>query len=877
MKQLMRMSLWVLLLAVGTHGLYGQRTLSGKVTDAETGEAVAGVKILVVGAARGTFTDGEGNFSIEVPEGPQKLEFELFGYARSQVEVDATTQNLNVQLTPGTVLDEVVITGYGEVKREDATGSIQTVSAENFNKGAITAPQELIAGKIAGVQVSTGGDPGGGSVIRIRGGSSLTATNDPLIVIDGVPVDNGGIAGARNALNLVNPNDIETFTVLKDASATAIYGSRASNGVIMITTKRGAPGKKMSLGYNGNFSLSANSNQLDVLNAEEYRALINRRFPDGHPARSLLGSANTDWQAEIYRTAPAHDHNLSLSGALAGNIPYRVSLGYTDKQGVLKTDRFNRTTASVNLSPNFFDNSLQIKINLKGMLTHNQFADWGAIGSAVAFDPTQPVRDEGSPYGGLFTWTQNDGTPITIAPTNPLALLEMRDNQSDVQRFVGNVQADYRMPFLPELRANLNLGYDYAYGEGTDLAPPNAPFAFVDGGRFGRYHQTKRNELLEFYLNYVKELNGLKVDVMGGYSWQHFFQDNYNYVTNSDESKILTPESFDPKEYYLISLFGRVNLSLLDRLLVTFTLRGDGTSRFAPGNRWGLFPAAALAYKLVDNREGKLSNLKIRLGYGITGQQDIGGDFYPYLARYRASFINAQYQFGNEFVTTLRPEGYDANIKWEETTTYNAGIDFGFFNSRIYGSVDYYFRQTRDLLNFIPVPAGTNLTNFITTNVGDLENEGVEFALNLVPIKTQDLSWEIGGNVTFNRNEITRLTATEDPNYLGVFTGGIAGGVGNTIQIHSVGFPTNSFFVYEQVYDENGQPIEGLYVDRNGDGQVTPDDRYHLEKPAPDVFYGFTTRLTYKNLEFFLSGRANVGNYVYNNVWSDQAFYNRLY
>ena len=869
MKHSTSLSLVLLTLLLLPGMLLGQKMISGQVTDSESGDPLIGVRILVVGTTTGTTSDINGNYTLQVPEEGEKLNFSFFSYQSQEVTI-GDNNVVNVSLVSGLTLDEVVVIGYGTVKKEDATGSIQAVDAKSFNRGAITSPQQLLAGKVAGVQITPSSDPGGGATIRIRGGSSLSATNDPLIVIDGVPVANDGISGSRNPLNIINPNDIETFTVLKDASATAIYGSRASNGVIIITTKKGKFDKKIKVGYAGNFSIDNRSSEIDVLGAEEFRSLVNERFIEGHPARDLMGSANTDWQNEIFQTAYGTDHNINVSGGV-GPLPYRVSLGYTDKAGILKTDHFNRTTVGVNLSPGLLNNTLQINANFKAMFSNNNFADRGAIGSAVSFDPTQPIMSGNQEYGGFYTWLQADGTPNTLAPTNPLALLELRDDNSNVTRIVTSAQIDYRFPFLPDLRANLNLGLDRSRGEGTITVPEFASFAFVDKGLKHEYWSEKSNELLDFYLNYVKDFGGnFNLDVMGGYSWQHFFREDYSFGTNTDGSKILTPEDNTPREYYLLSLFGRLNMNIYNRLLLTFTLRRDGTSRFSPENRWGMFPAAAAAIKIVENSSGPLTNLKLRAGYGITGQQDIGGDFYPYLARYLSSFENARYQLGNEFITTLRPNGYDANIKWEETTTLNIGFDYGLFNNRVFGAFEYYIRETRDLLNFIPVAAGTNLTNFLTTNVGDLKNSGFEFSLNLVPIQSDDMNWEIGGNVTLNRNEITRLTATDDPNYLGVFTGGISGGVGNNIQIHSVGFPASSFFVYEQVYDDNGVPIEGLYVDRNGDGQVTPDDRYQTENPAPDAFFGFTSNFQYKNFEFLFAGRANVGNSIYNNILSDQ-------
>ncbi len=848
----------------------GQRTISGTVTDANSGETLIGASILVVGTSTGTVSDIDGTYSLEVPAGAQSLQFSYTGYETQTIAIGASNV-IDVRMVAGTLLGEVVVIGYGEVKKEDATGSVAQVNSDVFNRGAITAPQELLAGKVAGVQITPSSDPGGGAQIRIRGGSSLSASNDPLIVIDGIPLDNGGISGARNVFDFVNPNDIETFTVLKDASATAIYGSRASNGVILITTKTGKLGQKLKVEYNGNVSFSNSLNTPDVLNSSEYQDLIHSHFPEGHPAHELVSTGNTNWNDQIYETGIGHDHNLNFAGGI-GAVPYRASVGYTNKKGVLKTDEYERWTGSVNLTPKLIDNRLQINIGLKGMTTANTFANRGAIGGASFFDPTKPVRDEASPYGGYFTWVQANGEPNTLSPANPVAQLMMRTDESTVNRFVASSSFDYRFGFLPELRANLNLAYDKSNGEGNIDVPAEASFAYFDQGVKNTYSQSKENSLLDFYLNYVKEIGRTKLDVMGGYSWQRFnFEDDF---FNSNIPGTEVAEGDNSGELFLLSLFGRVNLSLFDRLLLTGTFRRDGTSRFSEDSRWGVFPAAAVAYKVVDgNGKGSLSSLKVRLGWGVTGQQGIG-DYYVHLPRYLASFENAGYQFGNTFVQTLRPGGYDSKIKWEETTTYNAGVDFGLMDERIYGSVELYKRETQDLLNFIPVPAGSNLSNFINTNVGDLENTGVEFSLNLNPVRTEKINWDFGFNVTANKNKITKLTASDDPDYNGVLTGNISGGVGNTAQIHSVGYAANSFYVYEQVYDENGVPIEGLYVDRNEDGIVNADDLYRYEKAAPDYFFGLTSTLNYGNFDFSFAGRANVGNYVYNNLQSGTSYAN---
>ncbi|MFN0034614.1 MAG: SusC/RagA family TonB-linked outer membrane protein [Saprospiraceae bacterium] len=864
-------------LLLGSSALFAQRQITGQVTDAENGDALIGASVVVEGTSTGTATDFNGNYRLNVPAGASALRVSYTGYAPQTVSLGASNV-LDFKMSGTAALEEVVVIGYGTVRREDLTGSVQAVGTREFNKGAITGPQELLAGKIAGVQVTTGADPGGDATIRIRGGSSLSAVNDPLIVIDGIPIATDKISGTRNSLNLINPNDVETMTVLKDASATAIYGSRASNGVIMITTKKGsAANRDLRFQYTGSVAFSQITQKADVLTADEYRSLIGNYYEDGHPATELLGNANTDWQSEIYQTGITHDHNVAATGAI-GSIPFRASWGATNRGGILKTDRFKRMTGGVNLNPGFFKNTLQFNLNLKLVSDRNHFADRGAISSAVQFDPTQPTTVEDQTYGGYFSWLNNDGKPNNLGTANPLALLAMKDDDSHVGRYIASGSVDYRFWFLKDLRANLSVSYDYTHGQGTILIPQNAPFSQGDGGgRDEVYDQKKKDKLLEVYLNYGRSLGKSKFDIMGGYSWQHFFRDNSSFATNAAGTTVTKPANDDIKEYFLLSLFGRANLSFDDIIFLTGSVRRDGTSRFQ-NNRWGLFPAGAVAVKVIDRNKAAFSGLKLRLGYGVTGQQDIGDDYYPSLARYTYSFTNAQYQFGSQFYNTLRPQGYDANLKWEETTTYNVALDYGFWANRVTGSLELYLRETKDLINYIPVPAGTNLTNFITTNVGDLENRGVEFSINAIPFKRPNASWSVGFNIAANENKITRLTATEDPNYQGVAAGdAIAGGVGNKVQIHSVGYPANSYFVYEQVYDASGIPVEGIYVDRNGDGSVTPDDRYRLEKPAPDYLIGFNTGFDVGNFDFSLAGRSNIGSYMYNNNLSNNAFYNQLY
>lgn len=864
---------------------HAQRTITGLITDAETGEALIGATIVEKGVPNnGAISDYNGNFTLRVSNDAAALVISYTGYEGMEVSI-VGQNNVTIQMAPGTALKEVLVIGYGTVKREDATGLVQSVSSDKFNKGAITGPQELLAGKIAGVVITApDGSPGAGTKIRIRGESSLSANNDPLIVVDGIPLDNGGVSGSRNQLNIINPNDIETFTVLKDASAAAIYGNRASAGVIIITTKKGKLGKKIGVDYNANVSVSQPYNRVDVLTADEFRAAVTQRYtnPDPnappHPALGLLGTANTDWQDEIYQSALGTDHNLSVSGGI-GVVPYRVSLGYTNREGILKTDKFSRYSSAINLNPGLLKNTLQLNLHFKGMISDNNFADRGAIGSALSFDPTRPVRDTSERYGGFTVWTIPNGNPNGLAPTNPVSLLELREDQSTVRQFITNASADYRLPFFPDLRANLNLAYDYSRGEGTVVVPNFAAFAFDalnGGGVNNQYEQTKKNSLLEFYLNYKKTLGRHGIDLMGGYSWQHFEVDNYFRNTDSAGTPAETTEGRDPAEYFLLSLYGRLNYTFSDRYLLTLSLRRDGTSRFAPDYRWGIFPAAALAVKILENDNRYFNNIKLRTSWGITGQQDIG-DYYAYLARYQIGQINAQYQFGDQFVPTIRPNGYVGDIKWEETTSWNAGLDFSIVRNRLSGTIDLYQRNTKDLLNFIPFPALSNLTNFATDNIGSMETKGVELSLNLTAVQTKTVVWDISTNLAYNTSKITKLTTSEDPNYKGVATGGIAGGVGSNIQIHSVGYFPSSFYVFEQLYDENGTLLEGQYADLNGDGIVNDDDKYRYKNPAPLYTIGLTSSLNVGSFDFSFAGRANLGNYVYNNVQTDMGYLNRLY
>jgi iron complex outermembrane receptor protein len=891
------------LLFFGFSASIAQGLVTGLITNEEDGQPLEGVSVLVKSVMTGTTTDTDGKYRIQVKAG-DFLVFSFIGYETQEIAVQPGTVT-NIVLKPkAEILEELVVIGYGVQEKEDATGSVAVIGTKDFNRGQVTTVPQLAVGKIPGVQIiSTGGAPGEGSVIRIRSGSSISASNEPLYVIDGVPLDNEDISGTRNPLSTFNPNDIESFTVLKDASATAIYGNRASNGVIIITTKKGGVGQYQEgmpfrVEYNGTVSLGIVQKTVDVLNADEYRTLMNERFEGKPGILRMMGNSNTNWQDEIYRNAFTMDHYLSISGAVK-KVPYRVSVGYTNEDGMLETDNMKRTTLGLSITPSLFQDHLKVNLNVKGNFIKNHFALQGAIATALQFDPTQPVEadtlhyyDEAeepvyfaNPYGSYYTRVQTyNQIPAGLA--NPVALLKMRNDNSDVNRLLGNVQLDYMLHFFPDLHLNLNLGMDHTWSDGGLIVPENAPWVYdaVNGGGLTRdYDQNKKNDILEVYGNYIKEVRGIKssFNVMAGYSWQHFYLDGSSFASNIAETLVYDSSDY-ASESFLVSLYSRFIYALMDRYLVTFTLRNDNTSRFSPETRAGWFPSVALAWKINEEpwMDGikNISQLKLRLGWGITGQQNIGVvNDYSYMARYTYSESNASYQFGDDFSITLRPEGFDHDRKWEETTTWNVGLDYGFLSDRINGSVDLYYRETEDLLNTIPVPALSNLTNYLLINVGNMVNKGVEFAIFTRPWVTNDWVWELNFNCTYNYNEITKLTATSDTNYLGVPTGPIWGGYGNTIQIQSVGYPVNSFFVYEQVYNVDGKPIEGLFIDRNGDGHVTDEDRYQYKDPNPKFYFGISSTLSYKYFDLFFSGRANFGNYVYNNVNSENGVYDRLY
>lgn len=881
-------------------GLFAQNNqpikVQGTIVDAE-GLPVIGASIIQKGTSNGTITDFDGVFrDLSVPSN-STLVITYIGYVTQEIKV--TESNLKIILQEDTkLLDEVVVIGYGTVKKEDVTGSVTAIKIDEQNRGQATTAQDLLAGKVAGVSVvAAGGRPGDGAQIRIRGGSSLTASNDPLVIVDGIIMSND-LPGSSNFLSMINPNDIETFTVLKDASATAIYGSRASNGVIMITTKKGTKGKPQ-VSYNGTFSLSTKRNSVDVMNGDEYRAFIKEKYAyasNKDQVLSLLGEHNTNWQDQIFQTAFATDHNLSIYGTANKTLPYRASVGYTNEEGILITSKLERVTGSLSLSPSFFDNHLTLNINGKGMFSKTRFAEAGAIGSALAFDPTQPVYDENSITGGYFSYIGADGNIVPLSPKNPVATLKMRRNIAYVRNFMGNVQADYKLHFFPDVRINANLALDVADTGGQDYKNPFNPDGYdVNDARSGsrkRFDNFRNNQLLEVYAQYVKQLEPIKskFDVMAGYSWQRYKKtsDEATYfVSKTDDSNLGSTDEnanhYKPLEYYLLSYFGRFNYTYDNKYLLTVTLRNDGSSRFSSDNRWGIFPATALAWRISEEGFLKdytnLSDLKLRLGWGKTGQQDLGDEYmYPAKPLYSSGTSLGYYPMGTNpdgsinWVQQMKPKAYNPNLKWETTTTWNAGIDYGFFNNRLSGAVDVYLRKTTDLLNKnADLVAGVGFAEELPRNIGTLENKGIEISINVVPIAKKDLEWNIGFNLSVNKNEITKLNDVDTEGFPG-YKAGDSGGDGNeVIQRFAVGQPIRAFHVFEQVYDSNGKPLDGIFVDRDGDGEITDADRYFYNQPAADVLMGFNSKVNYKNWDLGFNARASLGNYVYNAVAANRA------
>lgn len=855
------------------------RNITGRITSYNDGTALPGVTIAVKNTEWATVSEKNGSYSIAVPQGAVTLVFSSQGYLTQELIVSASVHN--IQLVPASdTLEKVVVIGYGSTRKRDLTGAVTSIQSNEFLKGNMTSPEQQIMGKVAGVSiVSNDGRPGAGSTIRIRGGSSLTASNDPLIVIDGVPLDNGSAAlntkvqGASNPLSFINPNDIESYTILKDASAAAIYGSRANNGVILITTKKGKSGK-LKISFSSVNSTSKIANKVDVLSADQVREVIEAT---GSDRVEKLGNNRTDWQELIYQRAYGTDNNIMLSGGIKG-LPYKLVLGYLSQSGVLKTDKMNRQSVSLSVNPTFFNNHLKLSLNVKGSAQQSVFANQAAIQAAITFDPTQPVYMDNQTYGGYFQWTEPDGSLVLNRQNNPLALLNQTFDKQRPFRSIGNLELDYRFHFLPDLRFNVNLGYDLSRNTGSVFVPATAASNFLAGGAYTPAKQSRNNTLFDLYFNYVKNLKALKsrVDLTAGYSYNDFSTKNYNFLTlnaarDTIENSTAPAFPFDIPQYTLVSFFGRLLYNYNDKIYLTASLRRDGSSRFSKANRWGWFPSAGIAWSLknewlVSNK--KISELKLRVGYGHTGQQD-GIGYYDYIGRYGVGALNASYAFDNTYYQTIGPYGYNAMLKWERLQSFNWALDFGFLDNRINGSIDYYVRTSKDLLNAKIQSAGTNFSAYVNSNVGSLENRGVELNLGFVPLRKNKSEWTINFNAAYNKNKILNLTGVEnDTSYNGLPTG-TANGVSGFVQLQKVGHPRSGFYLYEQVYDATGKPVDGQMVDQNKDGIINERDKVLRRTADPDFILGFNTSYSYSNWSIGTSLRAMLNNYVYNNVASN--------
>ncbi len=892
-----------LLLFVYSFSFAQSRTISGKISDATDGTGLPGVSIQVKGTKTGTTTGNDGSFSITVPGSASTLVISSVGYATREIPVGSGSFNITLVKSSATSLNDVVVIGYGTVKQKDLTGSVATVTSKDFQQGAaITSPDELIAGKLAGVSVtSNGGQPGAAATVRIRGLSSLNGNNDPLYVIDGVPLQSlftpppnstSTIPGVADPLSLINPNDIESITVLKDASAAAIYGSRASSGVILITTKKGRGGAP-KFNFNTQLGGSVIAREESVLSTTQLTDYVQT---NGTPSQvALLGGTSTNWQNQIYQTGVTTNTNLSMTGALnnmkgvLNSLPYSVSVGYLDQSGILKTDNLQRTTATIRLNPSLFDNHLKIDINANGSHANTRFANQAAIGAAAAFDPTQSIYDKGSVFGGYFEWTLNDSTPNPNATRNPVAYLNQYNSTSIANRLFGNVQLDYSVHFLPDLHVNLNLGLDESKGQGNVNVPGDAAQQWgttTNHGENYKYQGTNNNTVLEFKLSYVKDIPSINsnINAIAGYGFYNNLGTTYNYTHFDSKGDTipgtapLYPTTIN--ENTLLSYFGRLIYTYDNKYILTASLRSDGSSRFAPSNRYGVFPAVAVAWKINEESFLKnsttISSLKLRASYGVTGNQDGIGN-YGYIPSYSLSNNGSQYQFGNSFYYMYTPAPFDANLKWEQTASTNIGIDYGFINNRITGSVEYYYKNTTNLINSIFIPDGTNFTNEYTSNVGSMVSKGVEFSINAIPVQTNTVTWNLSFNIAYEDIKITKLTNnSNDPTFFGDAVGPISGGTGNTIQMNTVGYTPDAFFVLQQIYNQkSGLPIEGLYVDQNRDGVISSPpsspDAYHYKSPFAPVIMGFSTSVSYLKWSLSTVLRANIGNYVYNNVAANLA------
>lgn len=868
-----RSLLLVALFVIGCLQLMAQtRTIKGEVTDAQNGEALIGATVMVEGEKGGTVTDFDGNFSLQVSSSAKKIKVSYIGYIDKVLSI---SDNMKVKLeSDSKALADVVVIGYGTARKSDLTGSVATVKSKDFNKGLVSSPEQLINGKVSGVQImSNSGSASAGSTIRVRGGASLNASNDPLIVLDGVPLEQGGISGnSSNFLSMINPSDIESMTVLKDASSTAIYGSRASNGVIIITTKKGQQGA-VKVNFNTTNSLQTRAQMVDMLSRDEFVNVINQFGTDNQ--KSLLGTANTDWNDEVYRTAFGTDNNLSVSGSIDKWLPFRVSVGYYNQSGLVRKDNVERWTGNVVLTPSFFQDHLKLTINAKGTLNNNSFNNGGAVWAAATFNPTIPVYSGNDKYGGYNEALDADGVPVNAGVRNPRGLVDLYDSKSKVSRFIGSMDVDYKVHFLPDLKLHATVGADYAKGDGTVYVPAYAAQSYnkdesLGGSDYKYGPQKNENRLLTLYANYAKYFEDIKsnVDLTAGYDYQYWKSTTPLYYTKSAAGTNLSTVKASDYRHVMLSYYGRINYSFDGKYLLTATVRRDASSRFSKDTRWGTFPSVALGWTLTEEpwlkNQKVLSNLKLRASYGVTGQQEGIGN-YNYLPVYTYSVTGAEAFINGQYINTYRPEAYVSDLKWETTTSWNFGLDFGFLDGRIGGAIDFYTRKTKDLLASVPTAAGTNFSKTILTNVGNVDSKGIEVSLNATPIQTKDWEWNLSYNFTWQNMKVKNLSLIKGGNQTNVKVGPSIDAY--QFQVLSEGYEPYMFYVYHQLYDsKTGKPIEGAYADLNNDGEINDADLYRYHSPAPKYIMGLSTSLRYKQLTLGMSFRANIDNYVYNGM-----------
>ena len=868
-----RSLLLVALFVIGCLQLMAQtRTIKGEVTDAQNGEALIGATVMVEGEKGGIVTDFDGNFSLQVSSSAKKIKVSYIGYIDKVLSI---SDNMKVKLeSDSKALADVVVIGYGTARKSDLTGSVATVKSKDFNKGLVSSPEQLINGKVSGVQImSNSGSASAGSTIRVRGGASLNASNDPLIVLDGVPLEQGGISGnSSNFLSMINPSDIESMTVLKDASSTAIYGSRASNGVIIITTKKGQQGA-VKVNFNTTNSLQTRAQMVDMLSRDEFVNVINQFGTDNQ--KSLLGTANTDWNDEVYRTAFGTDNNLSVSGSIDKWLPFRVSVGYYNQSGLVRKDNVERWTGNVVLTPSFFQDHLKLTINAKGTLNNNSFNNGGAVWAAATFNPTIPVYSGNDKYGGYNEALDADGYPVNAGVRNPRGLVDLYDSKSKVSRFIGSMDVDYKVHFLPDLQLYATVGADYAKGDGTVYVPAYAAQSYnkdesLGGSDYKYGPQKNENRLLTLYANYAKYFEDIKsnVDLTAGYDYQYWKSTTPLYYTKSAAGTNLSTVKASDYRHVMLSYYGRINYSFDGKYLLTATVRRDASSRFSKDTRWGTFPSVALGWTLTEEpwlkNQKVLSNLKLRASYGVTGQQEGIGN-YNYLPVYTYSVAGTEAFINGQYINTYRPEAYVSDLKWETTTSWNFGLDFGFLDGRIGGAIDFYTRKTKDLLASVPTAAGTNFSKTILTNVGNVDSKGIEVSLNATPIQTKDWEWNLSYNFTWQNMKVKNLSLIKGGSQTNVKVGPSIDAY--QFQVLSEGYEPYMFYVYHQLYDsKTGKPIEGAYADLNNDGEINESDLYRYHSPAPKYIMGLSTSLRYKQLTLGMSFRANIDNYVYNGM-----------